>query len=133
MTMTDRARPPTQAGEGIRTARRDERGDAEAAFANAPVQIDMRCSHAREHHNAMEPHATIAEWEGDRLTLYDKSQWVDNVRIEIAHVFGMREADIHVISPLCGRRVRFGAAHLAACDDRRSGGPACRPAGARWN
>ena len=50
----------------------------------------------------MEPHATIAEWDGDRLTLYDKSQWVDNVRNEIAHVFGMPEDRIHVVSPYVG-------------------------------
>jgi CO/xanthine dehydrogenase Mo-binding subunit len=37
----------------------------------------------------MEPHTTIAEWDGDP-TLYDKSQWVDNVRSEIAHVFDFR-------------------------------------------
>jgi xanthine dehydrogenase YagR molybdenum-binding subunit len=56
----------------------------------------------------VEPHATIAAWDGDRLTLYDKSQWVDNVRSEIAHVFGIDEAKIHVISPFVGGA--FGSA-----------------------
>ncbi len=84
------------------------RGDAEAAFADASVRIDITCSHEREHHNAMEPHATIATWDGDRLTLYDKSQWVDNVRMEIAHVFGMPQSDIHVVSPFVGGA--FGSA-----------------------
>ncbi len=78
------------------------RGDADGALGRAPVRIDMTCSHAREHHNAMEPHATIAEWDGDHLTLYDKSQWVDNVRMEIAHVFGTPEANIRVVSPFVG-------------------------------
>jgi xanthine dehydrogenase YagR molybdenum-binding subunit len=32
----------------------------------------------------MEPHATIAEWNGDQITLWDKSQWVGNVRDAIA-------------------------------------------------
>src|SRR6185312_7349130 len=50
------------------------RGDAEAVFAEAPVRVDVTCSHEREYHNAMEPHATIAEWDGDSLRLYDKSQ-----------------------------------------------------------
>jgi len=84
------------------------RGDPEAAFAGAVVKIDARYSHEREYHNPMEPHATIAQWDGDRLTLYDKSQWVDNVRMEIAHVFGMKEDDIHVISPFVGGA--FGSA-----------------------
>jgi xanthine dehydrogenase YagR molybdenum-binding subunit len=104
------------------------RGDAEAAFAAAEVQVDMWCSHAREQHNAMEPHATIAEWDGDRLTLYDKSQWVDNVRKEIAHVFGMEPSKIRVISPFVGGA--FGSAlrtwphvTLAALAARQVGRP----------
>jgi len=85
-----------------------QRGDAEAAFRDAAVKIDARFSHEREYHNPMEPHATIAAWDGDRLTLYDKSQWVDNVRMEIAHVFGMEEDRIHVVSPFVGGA--FGSA-----------------------
>ncbi|HEY6432539.1 MAG TPA: xanthine dehydrogenase family protein molybdopterin-binding subunit [Acetobacteraceae bacterium] len=85
-----------------------ERGDADKAFGLASVKIDINCSHAREHHNAMEPHATIAEWDGDHLTLYDKSQWVDNVRIAIANIFGMPESNIRVISPFVGGA--FGSA-----------------------
>jgi xanthine dehydrogenase YagR molybdenum-binding subunit len=56
----------------------------------------------------MEPHATIAEWDGDRLTLYDKAQWVGNVRDEIAHVFGIPADHIRVISPFVGGA--FGSA-----------------------
>ncbi len=84
------------------------RGDADAALGRAPVTVDILCSHAREHHNAMEPHATIAEWDGDRLMLYDKSQWVSNVRMEVAHVFGIPEANIRVLSPFVGGA--FGSA-----------------------
>jgi xanthine dehydrogenase YagR molybdenum-binding subunit len=123
----DRAQPPseasTKAGRGG-----GGRGDAESAWAAAPVKIEMRCSHEREHHNAMEPHATIAEWDGDRLTLYDKSQWVDNVRLEISHVFGMPEENIRVISPYVGGA--FGSAlrtwphvTIAALAARQSGRP----------
>ncbi len=93
---------PDEANQKVGRYAEKGRGDAQTAFAEAPVRIDMTCSHEREYHNAMEPHATIAEWDGDRLTLYDKSQWVDNVRSEIAHVFGMAEDSIHVISPYVG-------------------------------
>jgi xanthine dehydrogenase YagR molybdenum-binding subunit len=84
------------------------RGDAVAALPAAPVTIDIRCAHERELHTAMEPHATIAEWDGDKLTLYDKTQWVDNVRSEISNVFGIPEQSIHVISPFVGGA--FGSA-----------------------
>jgi xanthine dehydrogenase YagR molybdenum-binding subunit len=84
------------------------RGDADAALADAPLTIDITCGHEREQHNAMEPHATIAAWQDDHLTLYDKTQWVDNVRTEIAHVFGIPEDTIHVISPFVGGA--FGSA-----------------------
>ncbi len=109
MTMdADRAEAPDDPVEESGRPGDTERGDAEAAFAAAPVQLDAHYSHEREHHNAMEPHATIAAWDGDKLTLYDKSQWVDNVRSEIAHVFGIDAANIHVISPFVGGA--FGSA-----------------------
>ena len=101
------AQPPTEASAKAGRSG-GSRGDAATAFTEAPVKVDMWCSHEREHHNAMEPHATIAEWDGDHLTLYDKSQWVDNVRSEIAHVFGMPEENIRVISPFVGGA--FGSA-----------------------
>lgn len=101
------AQPPTEASAKAGRSG-GSRGDAATAFTEAPVKVDMWCSHEREHHNAMEPHATIAEWDGDHLTLYDKSQWVDNVRSEIAHVFGMPEESIRVISPFVGGA--FGSA-----------------------
>jgi xanthine dehydrogenase YagR molybdenum-binding subunit len=50
----------------------------------------------------MEPHATIARWDGDRLTLWDKTQWVANVRDELAAVFGLPPENVHVISPFVG-------------------------------
>ncbi|MGJ3265637.1 MAG: xanthine dehydrogenase family protein molybdopterin-binding subunit [Salinarimonas sp.] len=79
------------------------RGDPERAYAEAPVRVDVPFAQPREQHAAIEPHATIAAWDEDgRLTLWDKSQWVDNVRAEIAHVFGMEEERIRVISPFVG-------------------------------
>ena len=100
-------RPPsreTAKGRPAETAR----GDADQAFAVAPVRVDEVYVQAREHHNAMEPHATVAMWEGERLTLYDKTQWVGNDRAEIAHVFGIAEDKIRIISPFVGGA--FGSA-----------------------
>jgi xanthine dehydrogenase YagR molybdenum-binding subunit len=103
-----RARAPSeQTAKGGRPGEMG-RGDAEAALAAAPVQVEITCTHPREHHNAIEPHATIAQWEGDHLTLHDKTQWVDNDRKQIAHVFGIEEAQIRVVSPFVGGA--FGSA-----------------------
>lgn len=77
-------------------------GDADAALAAAPVSVDVMYDQPMEHHCAIEPHVTIAAWDGDRLTLWDKTQWVLNSRKEIAHVFGMDEAKIRVVSPFVG-------------------------------
>ncbi|OJW27419.1 MAG: hypothetical protein BGO51_21185 [Rhodospirillales bacterium 69-11] len=104
----DDGKPPSEGNAKAGRVPESERGDADAALAKAPVQHELWCSHAREQHNAMEPHATIAEWDGDRLTLWDKSQWVDNVRMEIAAIFGMEQEKIRVISPFVGGA--FGSA-----------------------
>jgi xanthine dehydrogenase YagR molybdenum-binding subunit len=74
-----RPQPPTEASaKAGRSA--GSRGNAAKGFAGAPVKVDMCCSHERERRNAMERHATTAEWDGDRLTLYDKSQWDNGAR-----------------------------------------------------
>ena len=56
----------------------------------------------RENHNPIEMHATIAAWDGDRLTLWDKTQWVHNTADEIAAVFGIPAENIRVVSPFVG-------------------------------
>ena len=84
----------TQADQG--------RGDAEAAFAAAPVKVEAEYDIARENHTPMELHATIAAWEGDRLTLWSKSQYVVNEQAEIAAVFGLPRENVQVICPFIG-------------------------------
>jgi xanthine dehydrogenase YagR molybdenum-binding subunit len=78
------------------------RGDADAALAAAPIRVDARYAMARENHNPMEPHATIAAWTGDRLTLWSKSQWVGNEAAEIAAIFGLPPASVQVNCPYIG-------------------------------
>ncbi|MDQ4135078.1 MAG: molybdopterin-dependent oxidoreductase, partial [Pseudomonadota bacterium] len=85
-----------------------EIGDADAAFEKAPVRVEAEYIQPREHQNAIELHVTIAAWDGDHLTLYDKTQWPDNDRDEIAHVFGMPKENIRVVSPFVGGA--FGSA-----------------------
>ncbi|SDP57548.1 xanthine dehydrogenase YagR molybdenum-binding subunit [Streptomyces sp. cf386] len=94
---TDLAEAPA-AGE----PRTYARGDAEAALRDAPVRLEMTYHPARNHHNAMELHATVAQWNGDKLTLWDKTQWVQSPRDELAANFGIPAQNIRVISPFVG-------------------------------
>ncbi len=78
------------------------RGDPEGALAAAEVKVDYTYVIPRENHNPVEMHATIAAWDGDRLTLWDKTQWVHNVADEIAAVFGIPAENVRVVSPFVG-------------------------------
>jgi xanthine dehydrogenase YagR molybdenum-binding subunit len=106
----EQPRLPTQEKTDQGPARPPEtnRGDPDTALAGAPVTIDETYVLPREHHNPVEMHATIAAWDGDHLTLWDKSQWVHNTRDEIAAVFGVPADNVRVISPFVGGA--FGSA-----------------------
>jgi xanthine dehydrogenase YagR molybdenum-binding subunit len=78
------------------------RGNPEEAMRNAPVKIEAEYRIPIEHHNPMEPHAAIAVWQGDRLTIFDKTQEVYNVRTHLAASFGVPEENVRVVSPFVG-------------------------------
>ncbi len=78
------------------------RGDAVAALAAAAVKVDEAYDVARQNHNPMEPHATVAAWDGNRLTLWSKSQFVVNEQAEIAAVFGIPPENVEVVCPFVG-------------------------------
>jgi xanthine dehydrogenase YagR molybdenum-binding subunit len=78
------------------------RGDPGRALSEAPVKVEARYHLPRQQQNPMEPHATIARWDGDRLTLWDKTQSVVNVRDELSAIFGLAPQQVHVISPFVG-------------------------------
>jgi xanthine dehydrogenase YagR molybdenum-binding subunit len=78
------------------------RGDAHGAFAAASAKVDVTFDIARQNHHPMEPHATIAAWDGDRLTLWSKSQFVANEQTEIAAIFGIPKENVRVICPFIG-------------------------------
>lgn len=78
------------------------RGDAAAALAEAEVSIDAVYTTPLETHNAMEPHATIAAWDEDTLTLYDATQFVYGVKRFVAKTLGLAEDKVHVVSKFVG-------------------------------
>ncbi len=79
-----------------------QRGDAEAAFATAPVKLDQTYVTPAETHNPLELHATTAIWEGSSLTLYEASQGVFNLRGVIAQMFGLPKENVRVITKFVG-------------------------------
>jgi xanthine dehydrogenase YagR molybdenum-binding subunit len=79
-----------------------ERGDPDAAFASAPVKLDETYVTPSETHNPIELQATIAIWEGSRLTLYEESQAVFNMRGVLAQMFGLPKENVRVITKFVG-------------------------------
>lgn len=79
-----------------------ERGQAAQNFESAPVKVDETYVIPVETHNPMELHATIAEWDGDRLTLYETTQGVVNHHHVISEMMNIPQDRITVISPFCG-------------------------------
>ncbi|MEH2523667.1 MULTISPECIES: aldehyde oxidoreductase molybdenum-binding subunit PaoC [unclassified Bradyrhizobium] len=77
-------------------------GDFAAAFAAAPVRLDARYSTPDEAHAMMEPHATIAAWEGDKLTLWTSNQMIAWNKAEMAKILGMQAANVRLDSPFIG-------------------------------
>ena len=79
------------------------RGNAEQALAAAAVRHSGEYYVPIEHHNPMELYATTAVYEdGGRLTVYDKTQGVQNVQRYLHHVLGMNSDDLRVVSPYVG-------------------------------
>jgi xanthine dehydrogenase YagR molybdenum-binding subunit len=106
ITNVSRAEPslPTQqkTDQGETQPPETRRGDPDRALADAEVKVDHTYVIPRENHNPIEMHATIAAWDGDRLTLWDKTQWVNNTAAEIAAVFGIAAENVRVVSPFVG-------------------------------
>jgi xanthine dehydrogenase YagR molybdenum-binding subunit len=87
---------------GPRERLQSQRGDAEGAFANAPVKIDQTFVTPVETHNPIELHATTAIWDGSRLTLYEASQGVFNLQGILAQMFGVPRENVRVITKFLG-------------------------------
>ncbi|MEU4466844.1 xanthine dehydrogenase family protein molybdopterin-binding subunit [Streptomyces sp. NPDC024017] len=84
------------------------RGDADRALESAPVRLDVTYRMARNHHNPIEPAATVARWDGDRLTVWDKTQYVQGAVFTLSGEFGIPPSSVRVISPFVGGA--FGSA-----------------------
>ncbi|WP_436294686.1 xanthine dehydrogenase family protein molybdopterin-binding subunit, partial [Variovorax sp. LjRoot178] len=78
------------------------RGDPAGALQAAAVKVESEYRIPIEHHNPMEPHAAIAFWEGNQLTIFDKTQNVYGVQKHLAEGLGVPAENIRVVSPFVG-------------------------------
>ncbi|WP_024511120.1 xanthine dehydrogenase family protein molybdopterin-binding subunit [Bradyrhizobium sp. ARR65] len=85
------------------------RGDAAKAFAGAAVRHDAEYFIPAEYHNPMELFAATVVWNGGgKLTIYDKTQGVQNVQRYVCGVFGLKPDDVRVMSPFVGGAFGIG-------------------------
>jgi xanthine dehydrogenase YagR molybdenum-binding subunit len=103
-------------------------GDFAGAFAAAPVQLDATYKTAHESHSMMEPHASVAAWDGDKLTLWTSNQMIDWSTRDMAKTLGIPKENVRLVSPYIGGG--FGGklwlradALLAALGARATGRP----------
>jgi xanthine dehydrogenase YagR molybdenum-binding subunit len=88
------------------------RGDVEAGMAAASKRIDATYETPAQYHNAMEPHAIVAAWDGDTLSIDTPSQGLAMAQGRIAGLFGISPDMIHIRSPYLGGG--FGSKGLLA-------------------
>ncbi|RYF66554.1 MAG: xanthine dehydrogenase family protein molybdopterin-binding subunit, partial [Comamonadaceae bacterium] len=88
---------------GAKTDDRDNKvGDFSTAFAGAEVKFDQSYTTPDQSHAMMEPHATTAVWQGDRVTLWTANQMVDWTVTDLAKTLGIPKEKVRVVSPYIG-------------------------------
>jgi xanthine dehydrogenase YagR molybdenum-binding subunit len=102
---------PTGGGGGTTAAKDFEngrekantsRGTPEKSFNEAAVRVDATYITPVEHHNPMEPHATIAAWNGNHLTVWSTTQGIAGTRATMAAMFDIDESNVQVNCPYVG-------------------------------
>jgi xanthine dehydrogenase YagR molybdenum-binding subunit len=78
------------------------RGDVEAGLSVASKRIDATYETPTQYHNAMEPHAIVAAWDGDNLSIDTPSQGMAMAQGRLAGIFGISPDKIHIRSPYLG-------------------------------
>jgi xanthine dehydrogenase YagR molybdenum-binding subunit len=78
------------------------RGDAEKAFAAAPVQVDETYVTPAETHNPIELHASVAVWDGKKFTLYETTQSLMNHQAVMAQFLGVPNENVQIVMKFLG-------------------------------
>jgi xanthine dehydrogenase YagR molybdenum-binding subunit len=98
-TSLDQARVPQQ---NDAPAADSSIGDFAGAFASAPVQIDVTYTTPLQSHAMMEPHATLAMWQGDKLILHTANQMLNQGQQAIATTLKIPVENVRLVSPFIG-------------------------------
>ncbi|NYE61078.1 xanthine dehydrogenase YagR molybdenum-binding subunit [Duganella sp. 1224] len=77
-------------------------GDFNGAFNAAPVKLDATYTTPDQSHAMMEPHASIAEWQGDKLTVWTSNQMINWGRGDMAKTLGIPKENVRLVSPYIG-------------------------------
>ena len=77
-------------------------GDFEGAFRSAPVSLNETYTTPDQSHSMMEPHASVASWDGDQLTVWTSSQMIDWWRSDLATTLGVDKEKVHLMSTFVG-------------------------------
>jgi xanthine dehydrogenase YagR molybdenum-binding subunit len=95
---------PDDAGVQIETPEKKQQssGDLDAAMRGAAFSVDQTYTTPVHASAAMEPHASIAEWDGDRLTLHGSYQMLRFNRAELADALGIEETSVRILAPFVG-------------------------------
>ena len=93
------ARPPKNPGKD---PAEKSRGDLDASLAKATVIVDEIYITPIQNHNPMEPHATVAWWEGDKLNVYDSTQYITGDKMSLAKTMNLPLDNVRVQCPYTG-------------------------------
>ncbi len=93
---------PGQIGGGEKKPADSSENAPTAALNSASKRVEQVYQTPTENHNAMEPHATIASWDGDRLTIFDATQGIFTTRQRVAGLFGLHDDNVRVICHYVG-------------------------------
>ncbi len=77
-------------------------GDFNVAFAAAPVQLDVTYTTPLQSHAMMEPHASLAQWDGDKLTLHTANQMLTQSQKAVATTLKIPPENVRLVSPYIG-------------------------------
>jgi xanthine dehydrogenase YagR molybdenum-binding subunit len=80
----------------------NHRGNVNDGFARAAAVVDNTYITPIQNHNPMEPHSTIAWWEGEKLNVYDATQYITGDKMSIAKTFNIPLDYVHVMNPVVG-------------------------------
>jgi xanthine dehydrogenase YagR molybdenum-binding subunit len=92
---------PTTDGNGGAGAI-DRVGNFEAAFEAAQVKLDEQYFTPDQSHTMMEPHASLAAWDGDKLTVWTSNQMIAWGKRDLAKTLSLPEENVRLISPYIG-------------------------------